>query len=103
MLLQQLLTIVDEVQLIRRHSCMACGAHLFGGSVDINHHFHGLCFVHPELATSGSCGAPEFADFFSSLVESGTSPSLMETIDCKLRGSGKVWRPNGELEQQHCR
>jgi hypothetical protein len=64
--------------------CSKCwkpaGAHLYGDVPDVNHHFHGLCFVHPELAQDAPCGAPEFAGFVSSLIESGTCPSLMEAI-----------------------
>ena len=78
------LRVVDATQSIQRHACKDCGAHLYGDVPDVNHHFHGLCFVHPELAQDASCGAPEFAGFVSSLIESGTCPSLMESIRRRL-------------------
>jgi S-(hydroxymethyl)glutathione synthase len=80
----QKLAIVDARQSIQRHACRDCGAHLYGDVPDVNHHFHGLCFVHPELARDSVCGAPEFAGFVSSLIESGTCPSLMEAIRGRL-------------------
>jgi S-(hydroxymethyl)glutathione synthase len=84
----QKLYIVDKAQSIHRHACQECGAHLYGDVSDIDHHFYGLCFVHPELATGGPSGPPEFAGFVSSLIESGTNPSLMEAIRRQLRLSG---------------
>ncbi len=78
------LAIVDSGQAIRRHACRVCGVHMHGDVPDINHHFYGLCFVHPELADEGSSSAPEFAGFVSSLIETGTSPSLMEAIRGRL-------------------
>ena len=80
----QKLAPVDTKQSIRRHACKDCGTHMYGDVPDINHHFHGLCFVHPELASDEPCGAPEFAGFVSSLIETGTSPSLMEAVRGRL-------------------
>lgn len=77
----------DASQKILRHACSECGVHMFGRVEDEHHHFFGLEFVHPELA-SEPVAAPEFAGFVSSLIESGTSPSKMEAIRKKLKGSG---------------
>ena len=82
------LAAVDPAQGIVRHACRECGAHMYGEVADANHHFHGLSFVHPELAGNAACGGPEFAGFVSSLIESGTSPSLMEAIRARLRSLG---------------
>ena len=78
------LAVVDPAQGIQRHACRECGAHMHGDIADVNHHFHGLSFVHPELAGDAAWGGPEFAGFVSSLIESGTSPSLMEAIRAGL-------------------
>jgi S-(hydroxymethyl)glutathione synthase len=85
---QQKLHVVDRAQSIRRHACQECGAHLYGEVPDAEHHFYGLYFVHPELAADTHCGPPEFAGFVSSLIESGTNPSLMEAIRRQLQWSG---------------
>ena len=78
------LATVDPTQGVRRHACRDCGVHLYGDAADANHHFYGLCFIHPELAAEPPCGGPEFAGFVSSLIETGTSPSLMEAIRTRL-------------------
>lgn len=80
------LATVDAAQAIRRHACRDCGAHLYGDVADVNHHFYGLCFIHPELATRPAGGAPEFAGFVSSLIETGTNPALMQAIRQRLSG-----------------
>jgi S-(hydroxymethyl)glutathione synthase len=85
---RQKLHVVDPAQSIRRHACQECGAHIYGDVSDVDHHFYGLCFVHPELAADTPCGPPEFAGFVSSLIEAGTDPSLMEAIRRQLHLSG---------------
>ena len=85
---QQKLRIVDATQSIERHACCECGVHVYGDVQDVNHHFYGICFVHPELAADGACGAPEFAGFVSSLIESGINPSLMEAVRRQLNSLG---------------
>lgn len=78
------LAIVDPEQLIQRHACIRCGAHLFGRTEDPNHHFYGSDFVHPELMSEGAAGRVEFAGFVSSLIETGVSASSMESIRTQL-------------------
>lgn len=82
------LAVVDEGQSIRRHACKDCGAHMYGSVGDRNHHFYGLIFIHPELAPEPICGLPEFAGFVSSIIETGTSPSLMAAIRNRLAALG---------------
>ncbi len=82
------LDVVDARQAVRRHACRDCGTHLFGDVPDVNHHFHGLCFVHPELADAAIAGAPEFAGFVSSIIETGASPSLMQSVRRRLAALG---------------
>lgn len=82
------LTILDNDSAVRRRACQHCGVHLYGAPLDPDHHFFGLCFVHPELATTGSAGRPEFAGFVSSLIESGTDPARMVAIRSALAAQG---------------
>lgn len=76
--------VVDPSQSIKRHECRACGTHMIGTVEDPDHHFYGLAFVHPELATTPATGKPEFAGFVSSIIETGTSASAMEAVRRKL-------------------
>ena len=85
---QHKLAIVDPTAAVRRHACGDCGVHLYGDVPDLNHHFYGLCFVHPELAADGGCDTPEFAGFVSSIIETGTSPSLMRAVRSRLAALG---------------
>lgn len=73
-------SIVDPSQSIKRHACTVCGAHVLGTVEDPEHHFYGLAFVHPELATETATGKPEFAGFVSSIIETGTSASAMQSV-----------------------
>lgn len=82
------LAVVDPSQSVRRHACQGCGAHLFGDVDDPDHHFYGLCFIHPELADAPCCAAPEFAGFVSSVVETGTHPALMAAVRGRLAALG---------------
>lgn len=83
-------TVVDASQSIKRHACTDCGTHMMGTVEDPEHHFYGLTFVHPELATRPAAGKPEFAGFVSSIIETGTSASAMEAVRHKL---GQHWIP----------
>lgn len=78
------LSIVDPSQSIRRHACRECGTHMFGRVEDVDHHFYGVDFVHPELGIEGDAPAPEFAGFVSSLIETGENPSNMRAIRSRL-------------------
>lgn len=80
--------IVDAGQSIKRHACTACGAHVLGTVEDPEHHFYGLAFVHPELATQPATGKPEFAGFVSSIIETGTSASAMQAVRRTLETAG---------------
>lgn len=74
------LEVVDPKQKVSRFACSACGVHMFGRTVDPNHHFYGISFVHPELARGRAPRKPEFAGFLSSLIEKGTSPTRMHAV-----------------------
>ncbi|TGQ63481.1 MAG: glutathione-dependent formaldehyde-activating protein [Mesorhizobium sp.] len=75
---------VDATQKIERQRCKACGTHLLGTVSDPDHHFYGLEFVHPELATDGYQPKIEFAAFVSSLVETGTPATGMASVRAAL-------------------
>jgi len=78
------LDVVDPSQAIRRHACRVCGTHMFGRVDNIDHHFYGVDFVHPELAIEANGPRPEFAGFVSSLIETGENPSNMHSIRKRL-------------------
>ena len=52
-----------------------------------DHHFHGVDFIHPELA-DGAAPVPEFAGFVSSLIETGTNPTRMASVRARLAALG---------------
>jgi S-(hydroxymethyl)glutathione synthase len=81
------LVVVDPAALIQRHSCRACGTHLYG-PVEREHAFKGLTFLHPELFDSRDWPAPGFAAFVSSVIEGGVSPSEMDGIRATLKKIG---------------
>ncbi|KIH93386.1 hypothetical protein SPBR_09183 [Sporothrix brasiliensis 5110] len=82
------LQVLDPAAAIQRHACTACGVHLYG-RIEKDHPFHGLDFVHAELAaTPGRWQAPQFAAFVSSLIEQGFAPAGMDAVRAKLRGVG---------------
>lgn len=82
------LAIVDEAATIQRHACKDCGVHLYG-RIEKAHPFHGLDFVHAELAsTPGNWQEPQFAAFVSSLIEQGFDPSGMDGVRSKLKSVG---------------
>jgi S-(hydroxymethyl)glutathione synthase len=84
----QKLESVDPSQKIERFRCKECGTHMVGRVSDPDHHFYGLEFVHPELMDSDAQPQVEFAAFVSSLIETGTSPSLMTSARKQLSASG---------------
>lgn len=79
---------VDASQKIERHRCKACGTHMVGRVSDPDHHFYGLEFVHPELATSKHQPKIEFAAFVSSLIETGTPATSMASVRGALAKGG---------------
>lgn len=79
---------VDATQKIERHRCKSCGTHMVGKVSDPDHHFYGLEFVHPELATDGHQPKIEFAAFVSSLVETGTPATAMASVRGSLAQVG---------------
>jgi S-(hydroxymethyl)glutathione synthase len=82
------LKIVDRKAVIQRHACGKCGVHVFGRIVKRSHPFFGLDFIHPELSPDQGWAPPEFAGFVSSIIESGTRPTLMPKIRARLRKLG---------------
>nr|WP_319002194.1 S-(hydroxymethyl)glutathione synthase [Burkholderia cepacia] len=79
------LHIVDESAVIQRHACRECGAHMFGRIENKDHAFYSLDFVHTELSPQEGWSTPRFAAFVSSVIESGTPPSIMTPIRNRLR------------------
>lgn len=79
------LEVVNPDAVIQRYACKECGAHMYGRIEDTNHPFHGLDFVHVELASEPGWPAPEFAAFTSSVIEGGTDPDDMDTVRRRLR------------------
>ena len=84
----QKLAIVDTSAAIQRHSCTACGTHMFGRIENTGHPFHGLDFIHPELFQEAGWAAPEFAAFVSSIIESGTPAEEMDAVRARLSELG---------------
>ncbi|WP_175817189.1 S-(hydroxymethyl)glutathione synthase [Burkholderia diffusa] len=82
------LRVVDDKALIQRHACTACGTHLLGRIENADHAFYGLDFIHTELSQDVGWDGPGFAAFVSSIIESGTPPSLMADVRDTLRGKG---------------
>ena len=82
------LAIVDSSTTIQRHACRECGAHMVGRIENTAHPFYGLDFVHTELSPEQGWSAPEFAAFVSSIIETGTPPSMMDGIRSRLTELG---------------
>ena len=61
---------------------------MVGKVSDPDHHFYGLEFVHPELATDAHQPKIEFAAFVSSLVETGTPATHMVSVRETLAKAG---------------
>ncbi|RCK21763.1 hypothetical protein TH1_18570 [Thalassospira lucentensis MCCC 1A00383 = DSM 14000] len=78
---------VEKDLKIVRYACRDCGSHMFGQVEDVDHHFFGLDFIHPELV-DGPAPRLEFAGFVSSLVETGTEPARMSAIRARLSDLG---------------
>ncbi|CAK7207604.1 hypothetical protein SEUCBS139899_010414 [Sporothrix eucalyptigena] len=84
---EQKLSIIDPAATIQRYACTGCGVHLYG-RIEKAHPFHGLDFVHAELATEGKWQEPQFAAFVSSVIEQGFNPAGMDEVRSKLRSVG---------------
>ncbi len=82
------LHVVDPSAAIQRHACTVCGVHMYGRIENEKHAFHGLDFVHPELADKPGFAAPGFAAFVSSVIEGGVPPSHTEPMRARLRELG---------------
>ncbi|AJD46305.1 S-(hydroxymethyl)glutathione synthase [Rhizobium sp. SEMIA 4085] len=78
------LAVVDANALIQRHACKECGVHMHG-PVEREHPFKGLSFLHPERFEEERWAAPGFAAFVSSIIESGSDPTQMDTVRARLR------------------
>ncbi len=81
------LKVVDESALIRRHACTKCGTHMYG-TVERDHPFKGLDFIHPELFDKPGWAPPGFAAFVSSIIEAGVAPERMGGIRSQLKSAG---------------
>lgn len=81
------LQVVDESATIRRHACRDCGVHMFG-TIEREHPFKGLAFVHPERFTEEGWAAPGFAAFVSSAIEGGVDPAEMDGVREKFLSLG---------------
>lgn len=81
------LAVVDPSATIQRHACTACGVHLYG-TIEKDHAFQGLAFIHPERSKDAGWAAPEFAAFVSSVIEAGAKPSDMPAIRARLKELG---------------
>jgi S-(hydroxymethyl)glutathione synthase len=79
------LHVVDATAAIHRHACKVCGVHMYGRIENTKHAFHGLDFIHTELADKPGFVAPTFAAFVSSVIEGGVAPSRMDGIRARLR------------------
>ena len=82
------LAIVDTSAAIQRHACSGCGAHMVGRIENTGHPFYGLDFIHTELSPQQGWSEPQFAAFVSSIIESGTPPSMMDGIRARLTELG---------------
>jgi len=79
------LKVVDPSKTIQRNACTACGVHMHGPIENPKHAFNGLTFVHAERLDNGGWGAPAFAAFVSSVIETGTKPEAMDGIRARLK------------------
>ena len=85
---EQKLHIVDEKATIQRHACKECGVHMYGRIENQQHAFHGLDFVHTELADHAGFAPPGFAAFVSSIIEGGVPPKQTMPIRARLTELG---------------
>jgi len=79
------LKVVDANAAIQRHACTECGVHMYGRIENTKHPFYGFDFIHTELSKQDGWAPPEFAAFVSSIIESGTPPSMMSEVRGRLR------------------
>jgi S-(hydroxymethyl)glutathione synthase len=79
------LNVVDANAAIQRHACTECGVHMYGRIENTKHPFYGFDFIHTELSKQDGWAPPEFAAFVSSIIESGTPPSMMSEVRGRLR------------------
>ncbi len=84
----QKLKVVDPNAAIQRHACSVCGVHMYGRIENTKHAFHGLDFIHTELADHAGFAAPGFAAFVSSVIEGGVPPSHTPAIRKRLEELG---------------
>jgi S-(hydroxymethyl)glutathione synthase len=82
------LKIVNPAAPIQRYACTGCGVHMYGRIENTQHAFHGLDFVHTELADKPGFDGPGFAAFVSSVIEGGVSPKAMDGIRARLTELG---------------
>ena len=79
------LKVVDPSKTIQRNACTSCGVHMHGPISNPKHAFNGLTFVHAERLETPGWGAPAFAAFVSSVIETGTKPEEMDAIRARLK------------------
>jgi S-(hydroxymethyl)glutathione synthase len=84
----QKLKVVDPNAAIQRHACSVCGVHMYGRIENTKHAFHGLDFIHTELADRPGFAPPGFAAFVSSVIEGGVPPSHTTAIRARLEALG---------------
>ena len=82
------LRVVDPNAAIQRHACSVCGVHMYGRIENTRHAFHGLDFIHTELADHDGFAAPGFAAFVSSVIEGGVPPDQTPGIRKRLEELG---------------
>ena len=82
------LQIVDPSAAIQRHACKDCGVHMYGRIENNGHAFYGLDFIHTELSSDEGWEPAGFAAFVSSIIESGTSPDMMEAVRARRKELG---------------
>jgi len=82
------LRVVDPNAAIQRHACSVCGVHMYGRIENTRHAFHGLDFIHTELADHDGFAAPGFAAFVSSVIEGGVPPDQTPGIRERLEELG---------------
>ena len=61
---------------------------MYGRIENTAHPFYGLDFIHTELSPQQGWSAPEFAAFVSSIIETGTPPSMLGPIRARLNELG---------------
>lgn len=82
------LAVVDPKATVQRHACSQCGVHMYGRIENTAHPLYGYDFIHTELSADQGWSAPQFAAFVSSIIESGTDPSMMGEVRARLKTLG---------------